>query len=454
MLKFFRGLIEGKQFEDSSHMQKAIPVVNRMSTTQWFFTGTSRSASSLNGKVNDPYASHAWVHGAIEAVAMNISQTPLIWKNSLDRQAASRDSLKWEKLFESPNPDMGLAQLLEATLIYILHYGECMWVLDRTTKTGIPTEIWPYNGKLFEPLLDKKDNIVGWEIEVTYSDGTREVLKFDRSEVLHFKLFNPYDIKRGLSPLSAAQLGIDQDHFANEYNKAFFINGALPSGVVEVEEQLSDEVFDRMRQQFLDHHQGVSKAHTLAILEGGAKYKQLSVSQKDMEFLNQKKWNRDEILACFKVPKMELGIWDDLNFALAKVQAREFWVKTLIPKMKLIEYIWWSQLFSLSGNGQVFAEFDTSKIEALQGDVAEKIEMMFKLWQMGYPVNRLNERFNLNLPMIPNGDASYVMNNVYQVNEKGEIQFPAPTANQEGNTSAREKPPGKEKKKDADSQAK
>lgn len=442
MIKMIHGWIEGKKAQPS--VEKAIPVVNRVGASTWFFQGTTKDGKLGTGNsVDNPYEVHAWVRGAIESVAMNISQTPLLWKNSQDRQAAPRDSNKWEKIFESPNPDMGLAQLLEATLVYLLHYGECMWVLDRATKTSIPTEIYPYNGSLFDPILDEKDNVIGWEIEVVYSNGKKETLKFNRSEVLHFKLFNPYDPKRGLSPLAAAQLGIDQDYFANEYNKAFFINGALPNGVVEVEEQLSDEVFNRMRQQFLDHHQGVSKAHTLAILEGGAKYKQLTVSQKDMEFLNQKKWNRDEVLACFKVPKLELGIWDDVNFAVAKVQAREFWVKTLIPKMRLIEYVWWSQLFSLSGNGQIFAEFDTSKIEALQGDLNEKVEMMFKLWQMGYPANKLNERFGINLPNIPNGNASYVMNNVYQVDETGAIQFPTPPNNSEGNNSARDEEPDK-----------
>jgi phage portal protein BeeE len=301
-----------------------------------------------------------------------------------------------------------------------------MWILDRSEPTAIPKMIEPYNGKMFEARLGKKGELLGWSVETVYPDGKKVTIPFEKWEVCFFKLFNPYDRLRGLAPLAAAQLGIDQDTLASQYNKAFFKNSALPGGVVEVDEEMTDEAFNRMRMQFLEHHQGVNKSHTLAILEGGAKYKQLVPSQKDMEFLNQKKWNRDEILACFKVPKLELGIWDDVNFAVAKVQAREFWTKTLYPKMKLIEYTLWAQLFSVTGTGKVFADFDTSGIESMQGDMVEKVDMAFKLWSMGYPINQLNTRFSLGLEKQKHGDVSYVMNNANLIDQTGAVQLPTP----------------------------
>lgn len=406
-------------------IKKSIPVIRRLSSTEFMLQGTSRmtSLSAIIGgqTVDEPYKEHAWVHGAVESVALNISQTPFLWKNSRDKKAADRQADKWLTLFEKPNQDMGLQQLLEATVTHLLLNGECMWVLDRTEPTAMPTEIVPFDGRAFEPVLNKAQNVVGWKTESIGEDGQKKEIRFARWEVCYFKLFNPYDPIRGLSPIEAAQLGIDQDQLASQYNKAFFSNSALPGGVIEVDEDLTEEQFNHMLNQFREHHQGANKAHTLALLEGGAKYKQLSISQKDMEFLNQKKWNRDEVLACFKVPKLELGVWDDVNFAVAKVQAREFWVKTLVPKMKLIEWVLWSQLFSVTGTGNIFAEFDLSDVEALQGDMVEKVEMAFKLWQMGYTRNEVNKRFKLNFPEDKTGDARYVMQNVNQVDESGKI---------------------------------
>lgn len=406
---------------------KSIPVIRSMGTNEWFFQGTTRTLTQvLSTEITNPYEVHAWVRGAIESVALNIAGTPLAWKNSRGTKAAERDAAPWVTLFEKPNEMMGQQQLLEATLIYLLHYGECMWILDRSEPTAIPKMIEPYNGKMFEARLGKKGELLGWSVETVYPDGKKVTIPFEKWEVCFFKLFNPYDRLRGLAPLAAAQLGIDQDTLASQYNKAFFKNSALPGGVVEVDEEMTDEAFNRMRMQFLEHHQGVNKSHTLAILEGGAKYKQLVPSQKDMEFLNQKKWNRDEILACFKVPKLELGIWDDVNFAVAKVQAREFWTKTLYPKMKLIEYTLWAQLFSVTGTGKVFADFDTSGIESMQGDMVEKVDMAFKLWSMGYPINQLNTRFSLGLEKQKHGDVSYVMNNANLIDQTGAVQLPTP----------------------------
>lgn len=411
-------------------VRKSIPVIQRLSDTQFMLAGTSRmtSLSAIMGgqACQEPYKEHAWVHGAVESVALNISQTPFTWKNSRDKKAAERTSNKWLTLFEKPNQDMGHQQLMEATVTYLLLFGECMWVLDRANPTDMPTEIMPFDGTVFEPVLNKAQKLIGWKTNGVGENGEKKSIPFKRWEVCHFKLFNPYDPIRGLSPISAAQLGIDQDQLASQYNKAFFSNSALPGGVIEIDDSLTDEQFNRMLAQFREHHQGVNKAHTLALLEGGAKYKQLAISQKDMEFLNQKKWNRDEVLACFKVPKLELGVWDDVNFAVAKVQAREFWVKTLVPKMKLIEWVLWSQLFSVTGTGNIYAEFDLSDVEALQGDMVEKVEMAFKLWQMGYSANALNKRFKLGLEEMPNGNAHYVMQNVNQVEDSGKIIVAAP----------------------------
>ena len=411
-----------------SKLIKGIPVINRLSESAWFFQGTSRTLTqTLTSEITEPYRVHAWVRGAIEAVALNIAGTPLAWKNSRGTKAAPRDAEPWITLFEKPNELMGQQQLFEATLVYLLHFGECMWLLERTEKTAMPKSIEPYNGTIFDAIVDSKDgHLLYWQTEVTYPGGEKKILKYEKWEVCFFKLFNPYDRLRGLSPLAAAQLGIDQDALASQYNKAFFKNSALPGGVIEVDEEMTEESFNRMKNQFMEHHQGVAHSHVLALLEGGAKYKQLVPSQKDMEFLNQKKWNRDEILACFKVPKLELGIWDEVNFAVAKVQAREFWTKTLYPKMKLIEYVLWTQLFSITSTGKIFADFDTSGIESMQGDMVEKVEMAFKLWTMGYPINQLNTRFSLGLEAQKHGNTPYVTNNTFNVDETGLIKLPVP----------------------------
>ena len=65
--------------------------------------------------------------------------------------------------------------------------------------------------------------------------------------------------------------------------------------MLEIEGTVTDEEYERLRLQWGQHHQGVDRAHRVAILEGGMAYKQVQLSQQDMAFIDQRKLNRDAI---------------------------------------------------------------------------------------------------------------------------------------------------------------
>jgi hypothetical protein len=253
--------------------------------------------------------------------------------------------------------------------------------------------------------------LIGW---VKHKDNG-EMVPLRLHQVLYIKFWNPDSPIDGLSPISAAANGIEGDLLASQFNTNFFQNSGSPAGVIEMEGNLTDEQFNRLVRQYEDRHGGTQNAHKVLILEANAKFKQSSFTQKDMDFLNQKKWNRDETLAVFNVPKMEVGVWDDINFAIAKVQAREFWLKNLIPKMKLIEWVLWSQLFEKIGQGRIWAEFDTTGIEALQDEFNEKIKVARTMWEMGYPLNQINRKLALGMPENSWQNAAYVPVNMTPV---------------------------------------
>jgi HK97 family phage portal protein len=166
----------------------------------------------------------------------------------------------------------------------------------------------------FEPKFSKTTGrLIGW---VKHKDNG-EMVPLRLHQVLYIKFWNPDSPIDGLSPISAAANGIEGDLLASQFNTNFFQNSGSPAGVIEMEGNLTDEQFNRLVRQYEDRHGGTQNAHKVLILEANAKFKQSSFTQKDMDFLNQKKWNRDETLAVFNVPKMEVGVWDDINFAIA-----------------------------------------------------------------------------------------------------------------------------------------
>jgi HK97 family phage portal protein len=377
-------------------LRKAIPVGLRITDDEFINgnrIGRLFGLDRQGDKENTVYATHPWVYAATNTIARNISGVPFVFQTD---GGPAKDRHAFVELFERPNRWQGFGQFIESTVSWLTLHGEVFIVLRRGNEREVPKEMAADDPSAWEEVISKDTHrLVGWE--KVMADGRRVPFAFH--QVIHFKFWNPLDPLRGLSPISAARQGITQDILADQFNNSFYRNSGAPGGVIEVDETLTDRQFQRLVQQYDDKHGGPGNAHKLLLLEGGATWKPTSFSQKDMEFLDQKKWNRDATLAVFNVPKAELGITEEgANLAIVKVQSREFWLKNLIPKMKLIEWAMWSQLFSRINGGRVWAEFDTGGIEALSDELHAKVVTAKSLWEVGYPMNQINKRLNLGLP--------------------------------------------------------
>lgn len=394
----------------------SFPDVDRL-----FFASTFTGWSSQLSGVTHPYKQHVWVHACVNAIAQNISGIPLLFFTGSRKNKKLVDSGPLVQVMESPNPMMSGSQLIDASYVFLGITGEAIHILERNNVTEVPREIWTFHPSRFQHVPDENSGLIkGW----IYTRGSKRIPLLPH-EVLFFRYFNPDDDYRGLSPLQAAKLGIDQDYYAAQYNANFFLNSAQPGGVLETSENLVQEEFDRLLAQWNDRHQGVAKGHQVALLEGGLTYKQTGISQRDMEFLEGRKYNREEVMAVYKVPKSELGIYEQINFATAKTMDRVFWTKTLLPKMVLYENILWTQFLSKLAGQEIWAEFDRTAIDALKEDLAILTDTSQKYWSMGVPFDIINETLGLGFPKIPGGDIGYLPFNMVPV---GAANPPAPSA--------------------------
>lgn len=75
----------------------------------------------------------------------------------------------------------------------------------------------------------------------------------------------------------------------------------------------------------------------MAILHGGLKYTGVTPSQKEMDFVEQRGYSRDEILAIFKVPKAMLGMGEGVNVGNVKAFGNIFANNVLLPLCTMIQ---------------------------------------------------------------------------------------------------------------------
>lgn len=327
----------------------------------------------------------------------------------------------WVELFDMPNRHMTRSMLWESTCIYLGEGGECFWILggkgDERLQNEIPTDILPTGGSGWEPITDKSTGeLTGWKRRSSrFGGGLSKEEKFKLHEIIQIRYFNPEHPIRGLAPIKPATLEIKQDHRASLFNNAFFVHGAQLGGVLTSEKQLNPRQVREIREQFEARHGGVTKAFKTAVLEGGVKFTETGVRQRDMQFVQLRNMSRDIILAVLGVPKSEVGVIEDVNRATAIVSKRTMWENTIIPKLTYIEDLLWSHLFRPT-TGQLFwGLFDLSQVEALRDDLVSKTEVFDKLAAVGYPINVLAPRLEMGLPAVPWGNVWWAPNNLIPV---------------------------------------
>ena len=207
-----------------------------------------------------------------------------------------------------------------------------------------------------------------------YAAGGKTV-RFDQQAdgvppILHLTFFNPLDDHYGLSPMEAAGAAIDVHNAASAWNKALLDNAARPSGALVHQgpagSTLTGEQFERLKAELEASFQGAGNAGRPLLLEGGLDWKPLSLSPKDMDFMEAKAAAAREIALAFGVPPLLLGLPGDNTFANYAEANRVFWRQTVLPlvqrTLKSLEH-WLAPSF-----GAVTLEPDLDRVEALSAE--------------------------------------------------------------------------------------
>jgi hypothetical protein len=190
--------------------------------------------------------------------------------------------------------------------------------------------------------------------------------------ILHIKLCNPLDDHYGFPPLAAAQVALDTHNAASFWNKALLDNSTRPSGALVYAgpdgAHLTDEQFNRLREELEENFSGSSNAGRPLLLEGGLDWKALSLSPKDMDFAQTKSGAAREIALAFGVPPLLLGLPGDNTFRNYQEANRAFCRRTTsgITVWRQKAFQAWAQ----PGFGPFRFDYNIDRIEALSSERA------------------------------------------------------------------------------------
>jgi HK97 family phage portal protein len=248
-----------------------------------------------------------------------------------------------KSLIERPNPLQAQSQFFESVLSSYMISGNSYIESVKPSPTRPPMELYQLRPDRVKIVPAKN----GFPSQYVYeANGNKVVYPVDfvkmTSPVLHVKTFNPLNDWYGMSPLEAAILSLDQMNSANKWNLSTLQNSATPSGVLTVEPSdvnpggtLTTEQFDKLKADIEERYSGHNNTGRPMLLEGGMKWTQMSLSPKDMDFLNSKNVTARDIASVFGVPPLLLNISGDNTYSNFKEARLSLYEETVIPIMSL-----------------------------------------------------------------------------------------------------------------------
>lgn len=213
-------------------------------------------------------------------------------------------------LWNMPNPFYTGMLFRESVQQHLDLVGEGVIVLYKVG--GFILEMWPVRPDRIQPVRHPTKFLTGY----VYIGPDGEEVPLELDQVIHIKYPNPADPYRGMGPVQTVLNDIDASRYSAQWNRNFFVNGAQPGGVIEVDYRMNDQEFNEFLARWNAQHQGVANAHRVAVLEN-AVWKDTQFSMQDMQFVELRNLPRELIREAFAFPKPMLGTVDDVNRANA-----------------------------------------------------------------------------------------------------------------------------------------
>ena len=314
------------------------PMEQRAMDASVFDLGLDSDGKTATGKSVDAGSAitASAVYSCISLIADSIATMPI---HSFRKTGDFREKVappSWMDATNSmPNPETDRFSFIHRTISSLALYGNSYWLITDRDNLGFPKQV--YNLHPDYVKIERKDGYICY----TY-DGKNLYKKYSSltpdGEVIHIKNFEQGS-DYGLSPIEAGAEAIGISLASEEFAGKFFSNGAVMSGVIEMESTPSEEALRVLKQSFNRKHQGSKKAHNIGILTENAKWKPISINHQQMQFLETRKFNKIEVCGLFRVPPYLIGDLSETTKLGSSIeeQNRVFYELTLLPYINRIE---------------------------------------------------------------------------------------------------------------------
>lgn len=277
------------------------------------------------------------VYSCIRVRAESLSMLPIrLYKIGADgsKKLAHNDNL-YKLIHSQPNQFQTATEFWEMCSWCLDVYGNFYAYIVRVG--GMITELIPLNNHSVSVNYKLGTNIPEYTINIT-DNNKRETktIIVNEDDMLHIRL-NSFDGLHGLSPIHQVNKLMYNANSTENLAGKVYQNGAITSGVLQTDAKLTKESHDTIRKAFYNQYAGTENAGKPMILDSGLKYQQFRISLTDAQFIESRKYDRDEICGVFRIPPHLVANLDHATFSNIEQQNLQFVNYSLMPYIRKIE---------------------------------------------------------------------------------------------------------------------
>lgn len=383
--------------ETEKRSSDVFPQSDLQNPADWLFS-TFGYPSASNVLVTEATAltlSAVW--SCVQVLAETLSMLPLNIFN-LDKQGSRTlaiDDPLYFLLHDKPNPIMTSFHIRETMMLHYCLTGNAYAIIHKDGYGNV-TEL----------------ELIQWPKEVFIVRSTLDGLKYyqyrgktyNDTEILHICGIS-FDGLKGISPIQYARENIGTGISLQNFGGTFFKNGARPSGVVEWPGKMSDPSYKNLKDSFKEQYSGTDNVGKTIILEGGAKYVAMSLSNEDAQYLSSRVFSLEEIARIYRVPQHMIGNLGKATNNNIEHLGIEFATYTMTPHVTRWEQEMNSKLILVRDRGKKYVKFNMNGL--MRGDAASRSALYKELFYTGsMSPNEIREMEEMN--HYDGGDKKYI----------------------------------------------
>lgn len=217
----------------------------------------------------------------------------------------------------------------------VLRQNAYVQIVPGTTGRGWVGQLVP----LHPDRVNGPEELADGRLRYEYTRGDNSKVKMIGGlDIWHLQGLSP-DGLRGLSMVDIAADSIGVSMAAERHAARFFERGVKPAGILQHEKTLKQETADAMGESFRRKWGGEQGVGGVPVLWEGMKFQPVSMTLKDAEFLDSRKFSVAEIARWFGVPPHMVG---DVERSTSwgtgiEQQGLHFLIYSLLPWIELIE---------------------------------------------------------------------------------------------------------------------